>query len=169
MESGDQEKVSSVRADDRASGVKAAVDRDDQIEEPDGLKREKRRSFRARFGKWLSWWGLPTQGSTNEKERDVVEIDRLRTLWIYFAFAFLFLLFASEPAIASRLEAAARNAQASVVTIAQITSTIGIALGGLLMSVGWSGAGRQVLGGGVVGAFASFGGPALIDFVRSVF
>jgi hypothetical protein len=89
--------------------------------------------------------------------------------WDLFLLIGLVALVAVDSALASRLEAAARNAQTSVIAIAQITSTIGIALGGALMSVGWSQAGRQVLGGGVVGAFASFGGPALIDFVRSVF
>lgn len=81
----------------------------------------------------------------------------------------VFVYVSCEPALASRLTAAASNAQSSVVAIAQITSTIGIALGGMLLSVGWSSVGRQVLGGAVVGAFASFGGPALIDFVRSMF
>lgn len=93
----------------------------------------------------------------------------IRIRWDLLVLIGLVVLVAVDSALASRLESAARNAQASVVSIAQITSTIGIALGGLLMSVGWAGAGRQVLGGGVVGAFASFGGPALIDFVRSVF
>ena len=79
------------------------------------------------------------------------------------------LLLASDAALASRLESAAKNAQSSVTTIAQITSGIGIALGGILMSVGWGNAGRTVLGGGLVGAFASFGGPAVIDFVRGLF
>ena len=79
------------------------------------------------------------------------------------------LLLASDAALASRLESAAKNAQSSILTIAQITSGIGIALGGILMSVGWGNAGRTVLGGGLVGAFASFGGPAIIDFVRGIF
>lgn len=75
----------------------------------------------------------------------------------------------TDSALASRLESAAKNAQSSVITIAQVTSGIGIALGGILMSVGWSSAGRTILGGAVVGVFASFGGPALIDFIREIF
>lgn len=79
------------------------------------------------------------------------------------------LLLLTDQALASRLEAAAKNAQSSVITIAQITSTIGIALGGILMSVGWGSVGRNVLMGALIGVFASFGGPALIDFVRELF
>ena len=79
------------------------------------------------------------------------------------------LLLLTDQALASRLETAAKNAQSSVITIAQITSTIGIALGGILMSVGWGSVGKSVLGGAVIGVFASFGGPALIDFVREMF
>jgi hypothetical protein len=79
------------------------------------------------------------------------------------------ILLATDPALASRLETAARSAQSSVITIAQITSSIGIALGGILMSIGWGSVGRQVLSGGVVGAFASFGGPAAIEFIRGLF
>ncbi len=81
----------------------------------------------------------------------------------------IILLLLTDQALASRLEAAAKNAQSSIIAIAQITSSIGIALGGILMSVGWSSAGRTILGGGVIGVFASFGGPALIDFVREIF
>jgi hypothetical protein len=78
-------------------------------------------------------------------------------------------LFSTDPAMANRLADAAVQGQSLVLTIAQATSVIGIAVGGILMSVGWGSAGKATLGGGVVGAFASIGAPAMISFVKEVF
>ena len=82
---------------------------------------------------------------------------------------FAFIAGAAGIAHASRLESAASSAQGTITSIAQISSGIGIAVGGFLMSIGWSSAGRQVLIGAAIGAFASFGGPAVIEAVRSLF
>lgn len=79
----------------------------------------------------------------------------------------LFIL--SSEAFASRLEEAAQRGQSVVLSLSQATAVIGIALGGLGMSVGMVNLGRTVLVGGVVGAAATFGGPALISTLHEVF
>jgi hypothetical protein len=56
-----------------------------------------------------------------------------------------------------------------VLTLAQTTSGIGIALGAILLSMGIAQAGKNVLSGGVIGAFVTFGGPAIVDFLRGLF
>lgn len=89
-----------------------------------------------------------------------------KCIWL---FIFTSALFAVDPAFANRLQDAAQQGQNMILTIAQITSVIGIALGGILMSVGWASAGKATLGGGVIGALASIGAPALIDFMKEMF
>lgn len=75
----------------------------------------------------------------------------------------------SDPALANRLQAAAEKGRSTVMIAAQTGSVIGIVAGGLLMTIGATQVGKQVLLSGVIGAFAIFGGPALIEVIRSVF
>lgn len=72
-------------------------------------------------------------------------------------------------AFANRLLDAANRGSNMVVTLAQTTSGIGIAIGAILLSMGIAQVGKSVLTGGVIGAFVTFGGPAIIDFVRGLF
>lgn len=88
----------------------------------------------------------------------------MRNLAIY-----IMVFLCSEPVWANRLQQAAENGSGLVLSIAQTVSGIGIAAGAILLSLGMAGAGRTVLGGGVVGAACSFGVPAMVDFMRSVF
>jgi len=78
-------------------------------------------------------------------------------------------LLISHPAIASRLEEAAQRGQSIVTSIGQVTAVIGIVLGGIAMSIGMANLGRMVLMSGVIGAAATFGGPAIIDMLKEVF
>ena len=78
-------------------------------------------------------------------------------------------LLASDPAYASRLEEAAQRGQSLIISIGQITAVIGIVLGGIAMSIGLANIGKMVLSSGVIGAAATFGGPAIIDLLREVF
>lgn len=90
-------------------------------------------------------------------------------LRIYHSVLFIFLTMMCHPALASRLEEAAQRGQSIVISIGQITAVIGIVLGGIALSIGMSGLGRMVLMSGVIGAAATFGGPALIDMLKEVF
>lgn len=81
----------------------------------------------------------------------------------------LIILLVSSPSFASRLEEAAQRGQSLVISIGQITAVIGIVLGGIAMSVGMAQVGRTVLMSGVLGAAATFGGPAIIDLLKEVF
>ena len=80
----------------------------------------------------------------------------------------LVLLMGSE-AFANRLTDAASRGSDMVITLAQTTSGIGVALGAILLSMGIAQVGKNVLTGGVIGAFVTFGGPAIIDFVKGLF
>lgn len=82
--------------------------------------------------------------------------------------SFLFLIL-SDSAIASRLEEAAQRGQSIIISVGQITAVIGIVLGGIALSVGMANLGRMVLMSGVIGAAATFGGPAIIDMLKEVF
>ena len=82
---------------------------------------------------------------------------------------FLVFLLISDPALANRLHEAASRGSGMIMTIAQTTSGIGIAMGAILLSLGAGGIGRSVFFGGVLGTFATFGGPAIVDFLRSLF
>lgn len=94
-------------------------------------------------------------------------MDFLKRTYAYVVFALLSLL--SHQALASRLEEAAMRGQSIVVSIGQITAVIGIVLGGIAMSIGMANLGRMVLMSGVIGAAATFGGPAIIDMLKDVF
>ena len=81
----------------------------------------------------------------------------------------LILLVLSNPAFANRLEEAAVRGQSIVISIGQVTAVIGIVLGGIALSIGMANVGRMVLMSGIIGAAATFGGPALIDVVKEIF
>lgn len=74
-----------------------------------------------------------------------------------------------QEAFANRLTDAANRGSTMVLTLAQTTSGIGIALGAILLSMGIAQAGKNVLTGGVIGAFVTFGGPAIVDFLKGLF
>ncbi len=75
----------------------------------------------------------------------------------------------SHPAFANRLEEAAIRGQSIVISLGQVTAVIGIVLGGIALSIGMANIGRMVLMSGVIGAAATFGGPAIIDVVKEIF
>lgn len=75
----------------------------------------------------------------------------------------------SNPAVANRLEEAAIRGQSIVISIGQVTAVIGIVLGGIALSIGMANVGRMVLMSGIVGAAATFGGPAMIDVLKEIF
>lgn len=75
----------------------------------------------------------------------------------------------SNQAFANRLQEAAQRGQSIVISIGQITAVIGIVLGGIALSIGMAGLGRMVLMSGVIGAAATFGGPAIIDMMKEIF
>lgn len=79
------------------------------------------------------------------------------------------LLTLTHPAFATRLEEAAQRGQSIVISVGQITAVIGIVLGGIALSIGFSQAGKMLLISGLIGAAATFGGPAMIDLLREVF
>jgi len=87
----------------------------------------------------------------------------------YFIIISTLILILSDAAMASRLEEAAQRGQSVVTGIGQVTAVIGIVLGGIAMSVGMANVGRTVLMSGVLGAAATFGGPAIIDLLKEVF
>lgn len=94
-------------------------------------------------------------------------MDFLKRIYAYIFFVFITLM--NHQALASRLEEAAMRGQSIVVSIGQITAVIGIVLGGIAMSIGMANLGRMVLMSGVIGAAATFGGPAIIDMLKDVF
>lgn len=79
------------------------------------------------------------------------------------------ILVLSNPALANRLEEAAVRGQSIVISIGQVTAVIGIVLGGIALSIGMANVGRMVLMSGIIGAAATFGGPAIIDVVKEIF
>ncbi len=79
------------------------------------------------------------------------------------------ILVLSNPAFANRLEEAAMRGQSVVISIGQITAVIGIVLGGIALSIGMANVGKMVLMSGIIGAAATFGGPAIIDVVKEIF
>lgn len=80
-----------------------------------------------------------------------------------------FLLLASNQALADRLTSAAERGKSELLGIGEIVAQIAIVLGGLLMALGASQIGRMVITGGIIGACAIFGGPALVETLRSIF
>lgn len=91
----------------------------------------------------------------------------MKNLWNIILLTILLAL--SEQSFASRLEEAAQRGQSMIISIGQITAVIGIVLGGIALSVGMANVGRMVLMSGVMGAAATFGGPAIIDLLREIF
>lgn len=81
----------------------------------------------------------------------------------------LFLIILTSPALASRLEEAAQRGQSIVISIGQVTAVIGIVLGGIALSIGLANVGRMILMSGIIGAAATFGGPAIIDVLKEIF
>lgn len=92
-----------------------------------------------------------------------------RFKYFYYVLCSALIVFLSHPAVASRLEEAAQRGQSIVISIGQVTAVIGIVLGGIAMSIGMANLGRMVLMSGVIGAAATFGGPAIIDMLKEVF
>jgi hypothetical protein len=78
------------------------------------------------------------------------------------------LIMATHPALADRLESVAANAKSEITLVAQSGVGIGIVAGGLLMAIGASQVGKFVLMSGLIGALAVFGGPALVEAIRSI-
>lgn len=81
----------------------------------------------------------------------------------------LLVFFISEPLHASRLSQAANVANQSLLGLAQATSGIAFALGAIFYHFGAPFLGKQILIGGVIGLAATFGGPAIIELLRSIF
>jgi len=75
----------------------------------------------------------------------------------------------ANPAFANKLQEAAQRGKNEIMLIAQTGSVIGVVAGGLLMSLGAGQVGKMVLVSGIIGASAIFGGPALIEVLRSIF
>lgn len=81
----------------------------------------------------------------------------------------LLFLTLSNAAFASRLEEAAARGQGIVISIGQITAVIGFIIGGTALSLGMAGVGKMILAGATIGAAATFGAPAMVDFLKDVF
>lgn len=94
-------------------------------------------------------------------------MNRIKRIYNLCLFAIIFII--SNPAFANRLEEAAMRGQSIVISIGQITAVIGIVLGGIALSIGMANIGRMVLMSGIIGAAATFGGPALIDVAKEIF
>lgn len=81
----------------------------------------------------------------------------------------LLIIITQQNAMADRLAQAAISANSHLLTIAQATSGIAFALGAIFYHFGAPQLGKQILIGGVIGLAATFGGPAMIELLRSVF
>lgn len=92
-----------------------------------------------------------------------------RVIRIYNLSLAAIILVLSNPAFANRLEEAAMRGQSMVISIGQVTAVIGIVLGGIALSIGMANVGKMVLMSGIIGAAATFGGPAIIDVVKEIF
>ena len=73
------------------------------------------------------------------------------------------------PVFANRLEQAAVKSQSVLLSLGQVTSVVGVLVGGIILSLGGGQTGRTILMSGVIGAAAVFGGPALIEVLKGVF
>lgn len=87
----------------------------------------------------------------------------------YYQILSLSILLLTHPAFANRLEEAAVRGQSIVISIGQVTAVIGIVLGGIALSIGMANVGKMVLMSGIIGAAATFGGPAMIDVLKEIF
>lgn len=103
----------------------------------------------------------------NQTYKDL--IDHLSVFSFTQLLSSLFILISSPPAHASRLSQAANVANQSLLSLAQATSGIAFALGAIFYHFGAPFLGKQILIGGVIGLAATFGGPAIIELLRSVF
>jgi hypothetical protein len=103
----------------------------------------------------------------NQTYKDL--IDHLSVFSFTQLLSSLFILISSHPAHASRLSQAANVANQSLLSLAQATSGIAFALGAIFYHFGAPFLGKQILIGGVIGLAATFGGPAIIELLRSVF
>jgi hypothetical protein len=74
----------------------------------------------------------------------------------------------SEPGLANRLEQVAMRSSSMLMTVGQATSVIGILLGGIFMSLGMGQIGKMILVSALLGAACVFGGPAIIEFIRTM-
>lgn len=83
----------------------------------------------------------------------------------------LVVLYFSVPHVHARdLVAASNTAVTTVKRIAQALSVLGIVSGGAMMQIpGLAEFGRRTLIGGLVGSLCSFGAPAFIEFMQTVF
>ncbi|MCB0349270.1 MAG: hypothetical protein KDD37_10575 [Bdellovibrionales bacterium] len=79
------------------------------------------------------------------------------------------LLILISVAEAARLEDAARRTTELWVNVAQASVLGGICLGAVLWTFGAAQVGKTILMGGIFCALAVFGGPALIETIRSLF
>lgn len=84
-------------------------------------------------------------------------------------FTFFLLSVLSLNAHADRLTQAALSASSHLITIAQATSGIAFALGAIFYHFGAPHLGKQILVGGIIGLAATFGGPAIIELLKTVF
>lgn len=77
----------------------------------------------------------------------------------------------ASPAHAARdLETAANTVTKKATTIAQSLSTLGVITGGMIMQIpGGADMGRKTLKAGLFGCLCSFGGPAFIKAIQSIF
>ncbi len=103
----------------------------------------------------------------NQTYKDL--IDHLSVFSFTQLLSSLFILISSPPAHASRLSQAASVANQSLLGLAQATSGIAFAMGAIFYHFGAPFLGKQILIGGVIGLAATFGGPAIIELLRSIF
>lgn len=88
---------------------------------------------------------------------------------IYLYILLLIIFFTLDPAFASRLESAAVNAKASIMTIAQITAGLSIGAGAIFYSLGIAQIARGLIIGGAIGIVATFGSEALTEWLSTIF
>jgi len=94
----------------------------------------------------------------------------MKRIFKIYNFCFLLvILILANPAFANRLEEAAMRGQSIVISIGQVTAVIGIVLGGIALSIGMANVGKMILMSGIIGAAATFGGPALIEVFKEIF
>ena len=79
------------------------------------------------------------------------------------------IILVSLPVYANRLEQAAVKSQSVLLSLGQVTSVVGILLGGIILSLGGGQTGKTILTSGLIGAAAVFGGPALVEVLQGVF
>jgi hypothetical protein len=84
--------------------------------------------------------------------------------------AAIVLILISQDSFARDLVAAGNSATIKATTIGKALSTVGIVAGGVLMQIpGLSEYGKRTCATGLLGAVCSFGGPAMINLINSIF